>query len=196
LIEVALAAHDAIATDAYDSATIFDDATGVTVDLDLGVSKARIIAQLYEQSTVAPTPVRESRPVSGPCFVEERPAPRRRGRPKLGVVAREVTLLPHHWEWLAAQPGGTSVMLRQLVEKACEASCDAHPDAMQRERATRFISTVGKSLPNFNETVNALLSGNRERFTHELSFWPIDMATYAFRLAFGSEVCATSNAQS
>ena len=31
---------------------------------------------------------------------EEGPRP---GRPRLGVVAREVTLLPRHWDWLAAQ---------------------------------------------------------------------------------------------
>src|ERR1700739_3037247 len=42
----------------------------------------------------------------------------RPGRPKLGVVAREVTLLPRHWDWLATQPGGGSVALRKLVGEA------------------------------------------------------------------------------
>src|SRR5688572_29815503 len=51
--------------------------------------------------------------------------PRSRGRPKLGVVAREVTLLPRHWDWLASQPGGASVALRKLVEVARRSSGDA-----------------------------------------------------------------------
>lgn len=29
-------------------------------------------------------------------------APRGPGRPNLGVVAREITLLPRHWEWLSS----------------------------------------------------------------------------------------------
>lgn len=196
LIEVALAAHCAIARDADEPVMIFDDATGVAVDLNLGASKARIIAQLYEQSTTATTSFARKSPLQERRLDEVQPISRRRGRPKLGVVAREVTLLPRHWEWLAAQPGGTSVTLRRLVENACQASCDAYPDAMLRERAYLFINAVGKSLPNFNETVSALLAGNRERFTHELSFWPVDIAAYAFRLAFDSDASTTSNAHS
>src|ERR1700679_3549712 len=46
---------------------------------------------------------------------EDAPKP---GRPKLGVTAREVTLLPRHWDWLATQPGGASIALRRLVEDA------------------------------------------------------------------------------
>ena len=52
-------------------------------------------------------------------------APRPRGRPKLGVVAREITLLPRHWEWLATQPGGASVALRKLVDAARHTYADS-----------------------------------------------------------------------
>ena len=31
------------------------------------------------------------------------------------MVPREVTLLPRHWQWLAAQPGGASVALAETV---------------------------------------------------------------------------------
>src|SRR5665213_1978029 len=48
------------------------------------------------------------------------------GRPKLGVQAREVTLLPRHWDWLNSQPGGASAALRKLVEEA-----RARPGAMR-----------------------------------------------------------------
>ncbi|MFY0534142.1 DUF2239 family protein [Nannocystis pusilla] len=38
---------------------------------------------------------------------EEPPARTGPGRPKLGVVSREVSLLPRHWEWLERQPSGS-----------------------------------------------------------------------------------------
>lgn len=190
LIEVALASRAAVSDGLFDAVTIFNDTTGGVVELNLLGSQHALIAQLYEQSIRSASNEADAQGLGS----SSRPSPRRRGRPKLGVVSREVTLLPQHWEWLSAQPGGASVMLRRLVEKACQASCDAHPEAMQRERAYRFISTVGKSLPNFNETVSALLSGNSERFTRELSFWPVDMASYALRLVFGSEASAANSA--
>lgn len=190
LIEVALAARAAVSDGLSEAVTIFNDTTGCVVELNLLGSQRALIAQLYEQSIKSASREAETQGLGSNSI----PSRRRRGRPKLGVVSREVSLLPQHWEWLSAQPGGASVMLRRLVEKACHESCDAHPEAVQRERAYQFISTVGKSLPNFNETASALLSGDRERFTHELSFWPVDIASYALRLAFGSEASATNSA--
>jgi hypothetical protein len=90
---------------------IFSDATGRSLDLDLRGSDEEIVARLPR---TAPTPAPDA----------QAPEPRGRGRPKLGVVAREVTLLPRHWEWLNAQPGGASVALRKLVDEARRTSGD------------------------------------------------------------------------
>ena len=100
LIDVAMAVKAATAAGAEGPLLAFDDATGAVIDLDLRGSRAEIAARLAAASGEP----------SGP--------PRGRGRPKLGVVAREVTLAPRHWDWLAAQPGGASAALRRLVEEA------------------------------------------------------------------------------
>src|SRR6266404_5851428 len=105
LAEVALAVMTASRKAASAPVVIFDDATGRPIDLDLRGTERDIVARLPQ-------------PDSNPQAPDDQaPEPRGRGRPKLGVVAREVTLLPRHWEWLAAQPGGASVALRKLVRK-------------------------------------------------------------------------------
>lgn len=194
LIEVALAAHHASGTEDAKPVAIFDDTTGDPIDLDLRAPKAAIIAQLYEQSIATPAPDAKRGKPQVCDKADGGPPSRRRGRPKLGVVSREITLLPRHWEWLASQPGGASLMLRRLVDAACQVSGETRPAGMVRERVYRFISTVGTNRSNFNETVSALLSGNLERFTYELSFWPADVSSYALRLAFGSEPKAINGA--
>ena len=118
-------------------------------------------------------------------------APRGRGRPKLGVVAREVTLLPRHWDWLASQPGGASVALRKLVEAARRAS--EGPDRIRaaREAAYRFASAIGGDLPGFEEAMRALFAGDDVGFQARIRGWPTDIAaqlrTYAAE-AFGPDM--------
>lgn len=108
---------------------------------------------------------------------------RRPGRPKLGVVAREVTLLPRHWEWLSRQPGGASVALRKLVDEARRtyAAEDARREA--REACYAFMSTMAGDEPGFEEAARALFAGSRDRFEEELQAWPRDIAKHARRLA-------------
>jgi hypothetical protein len=110
-------------------------------------------------------------------------APRGRGRPKLGVVAREVTLLPRHWDWLAAQPGGASVALRKLVEAARRAA--EGPDRIRgsREAAYRFASAMGGNLPGFEEAMRALFAGDDAGFEARIEEWPADIAGQLRRYA-------------
>src|SRR4051812_49164964 len=114
---------------------IFSDATGRPVDLDLRGSDDEILARLPP----------------GPAAPEESALsePRGRGRPRLGVVAREVTLLPRHWEWLNAQPGGASVALRKLVEAAGRAHGDKDRSRAARDAAYHFMSAAAGNLPSF-----------------------------------------------
>jgi hypothetical protein len=101
---------------------------------------------------------------------EETPRP---GRPKLGVVAREVTLLPRHWDWLAAQPGGASVALRKLVEAA-----RADPKLQTRARRDclyRFITALVGNAPGYEEAIRALYAGQREEFIAHIEAWPADI---------------------
>ena len=110
---------------------IFSDGTGRPIDLDLRGSDDEILARL---------PAAHASPRAGSRAPSE---PRGRGRPKLGVVAREVTLLPRHWEWLNAQPGGASVALRKLVDEARRASGDRDRQRVARDAAYHFMSVDG-----------------------------------------------------
>jgi hypothetical protein len=101
---------------------------------------------------------------------EEGPRP---GRPKLGVVAREVTLLPRHWDWLATQPGGASVALRKLVEEASR-----NPKAQQRalrDAAYRFATAIVGNAPGYEEAIRALYAGHAEEFAAHIEAWPADV---------------------
>ena len=97
----------------------------------------------------------------------------RPGRPRLGVVPREVTLLPKHWDWLATQPGGASVALRKLVEEASR-----NPKAQMRQRrdaAYRFATALVGNAPGYEEAIRALYAGQRDEFAAHIEAWPADV---------------------
>jgi hypothetical protein len=111
------------------------------------------------------------------------PVPRGRGRPKLGVTAREVTLLPRHWEWLAAQPGGASAAIRRLVEQARKSEPDP---ASARDAVYRFITEMGGDRPNYEEALRALYRRDLARFAELIVDWPADVQDYVRRLLSGA----------
>ena len=113
-------------------------------------------------------------------------APRRPGRPKLGVVAREVTLLPRHWDWLNSQPGGASVALRKLVEEARRTNAARDRVRQAQEAAYRFMSAMAGNEPGYEEALRALFGGRRESFEEHIAGWPADIREYAKRLAAGA----------
>jgi hypothetical protein len=152
---------------AAEPVAIFSDATGRAVDLDLRGSVDDVLARLGK--TNEPPPASE---------------PRGRGRPKLGVVAREVTLLPRHWEWLNAQPGGASVALRKLVEVARRSNGDADRQRAARDAAYHFMSAMAGNLANFEEASRALFADDRPRFSSLIAAWPADIRDHIVKLAY------------
>ncbi len=118
-----------------------------------------------------------------PRFPPAADAPRP-GRPRLGVVPREVTLLPRHWDWLATQPGGASVALRKLVEEASRA-----PKAQQRARrdaAYRFATALVGNAPGYEEAMRALYAGQAEDFAAHIEAWPVDVRAELERMTEGA----------
>jgi hypothetical protein len=103
------------------------------------------------------------------------------------VVAREVTLLPRHWDWLAAQPGGASVALRKLVEEARRGSADADRRRAARDAAYRFMSAMAGDLPGFEEAARALFADDRQRFDDVVAAWPADIRDYTVAVASGGD---------
>ena len=118
---------------------------------------------------------------------ESQTEPRGRGRPRLGVVAKEVTLLPRHWDWLNLQPGGASVALRRLVDDARRTSGDRDRVRAAQEAAYRFMSAIAGNLPGFEEATRALFAYDRRRMTQLIAAWPDDVRDYAVRLAFADQ---------
>lgn len=148
---------------------IFDDATGRQVDFDLAGSEAEMLARL--DLPAATPPARMASPVRGP------------GRPKLGVVAREVTLLPRHWDWLAGQPGGASAALRRLVDAARAANGDRDRARMAAAAADRFMLAMLGDKPGYEEAARALYAGDGAAFGKRIAEWPGDLRAYVQRLA-------------
>jgi len=165
LDQVALAAKKAVDRGAQQPVLIYNDHTGRAIDIDSRGSDAEILARL-----ACPTPS----------------PPRGRGRPKLGVVAREVTLLPRHWQWLGSQPGGASVAIRKLVETARRANQEADQLRQRQEAAYHFILAMAGNLADFEEASRALFANDGERFRHLIGGWPADVRDHAFKLAFGA----------
>lgn len=148
---------------------VFDDATGHGIDFDLGDSDAAALERLAVH------------PVYGAPLSATPAAPRGRGRPRLGVVAREVTLLPQHWDWLATQPGGASVTLRRLVDAARRVGPD--PAKRAREAAYRFMAAIAGNASGYEEATRALFAGDRARFEALVASWPADIRDHALVLA-------------
>lgn len=112
------------------------------------------------------------------------PAPRvGPGRPKLGVVSREISLLPRHWEWLEKQPNGASAAMRRLVDEARNAPGER--DQRAREAAGRFMTAMAGNYPNYEEATRALYAGNIEGMESLIQEWPEDVRYYTKRLARG-----------
>ncbi|MGY6269400.1 DUF2239 family protein [Achromobacter denitrificans] len=180
LADVALAVKRALAAGGNDSILVFDDLSGRQVDLDLRGDDAAV-AERHRPAAVAAPQANETPSEAGS------ETPRGRGRPRLGVVAREVTLLPRHWDWLAAQPGGASVALRRLVEQARRDNESADRRRQRQEAAYRFMSGMAGNLPGFEEATRALYAEDRERFAAQVASWPQDVRDYAMGLAWPDE---------
>jgi uncharacterized protein len=134
---------------------IFEDQTGRQVDFDLRGKLAEVLTRAL------PEKVR-----TGP------------GRPRLGVVAREVSLLPRHWEWLEQQSSGASAALRRLVDEARKENPDEQRVRSTIEAADRFLSAMAGNLPGYEEATRALYGRNRERLNELVRDWPRDIRSH------------------
>lgn len=154
---------------------VFDDLTSELVELDLRGSDADVLDRLQVPELAEGG--------DAPAAPEPEDAPRGPGRPRLGVIAREVTLLPRHWEWLGSQPGGASVALRKLVEEARRTHEGKDRVRRAQEVAYRFMSAIASSLPGFEEASRALFAGDSARFDEQTQAWPDDLRSHAQSLA-------------
>lgn len=170
LSEAAIRIKQAIAGRHDAQILAFDSETSHPVEIDLRGSLADVRARFAQKSADQTSPAQEAETPRGP------------GRPKLGVVAREVTLLPRHWEWLALQPGGASVALRKLVEDARRAGSTKDRARAMQESAYRFMAAMAGDKPNYEEALRALFANDRARFHDLITHWPADIRDHIAQL--------------
>jgi hypothetical protein len=165
---------------------VFDNATSLPVEIDFRGTAEEVAQRLSSRFPGTEVPSTEAAGTTDSLAPpESTESPRRAGRPKLGVVGREVTLLPRHWDWLAAQPGGASVVIRKLVDKERKASEFKDLARKNQETVYRFIHAVGGNLAGFEEVSRALFAGNRDAFRHLTEAWPVDVRDHARWLMLG-----------
>jgi len=172
LERVVIAAKGAFDASRTSLVLIFDDATGEQIDADYSGTPAEVLRGVA---------AREARRTAPPPA--EPAAPRGPGRPRLGVVAREVTLLPRHWQWLGSQPGGASVALRKLVDDARRSSVGRDRVRRAQEVSYRVMTALAGDLPGFEDALRALFARDGAAFERHVAAWPDDVRDYARRLA-------------
>jgi hypothetical protein len=156
----------------------FEDQSGVQIDFDLRGDAQDVVARLPQHPHFAA--------LAASARVEESEAPPARsgpGRPKLGVVCREVSLLPRHWEWLERQSGGASVALRKLVEEARKHGQGKELAKRAREAVSKVMSAIAGHCPDFEEALRALYAKDTDGFVARIAAWPADVRAYLEELA-------------
>lgn len=168
LRHVALKAKQAFDAHPERALRVFDDRDARLLELPLELPAADLLAWL-------------ARPHLEDDAASARP--RRPGRPKLGVVAREVTLLPQHWDWLAAQPGGASIALRRLVDAARAVTAAEDRRRAAQEAAYRFLQAMADMAENAEDAARALFAADYHLFQAAIASWPEDVREHAEWLA-------------
>ena len=184
LPDVAVRVKSLLDADSEATVLVLDSATSEPIEIDFRGTAQDVLARL---TPTAPNvgsagPAGPTSPEDAPSAAEPGQA-KVPGRPRLGVVAREVTLLPRHWEWLNEQPGGASVTLRKLVEEARRSTAGATRIRRAQEACYRFMNTLAGNEPGFEEALRALYAGDSARFAALTESWPADVRDHARRLA-------------
>jgi len=174
----ALAVKHSLESDVPGPLLTFCDQNGQVVEIDIRGSDTELLARL------PPEGCRLQGNETALIDTWESGERRGRGRPKLGVVAREVTLLPRHWDWLAAQPGGASVTLRKLVDEARRANVDRDRQRRASECAYHFMSVMAGDMAGFEEATRALFANDAAKFRQLTEAWPADVHDYIWYLAY------------
>lgn len=152
------------------SVLIFSDATGNTMDFHFQGSEKDVLKRLeiFASDDATDVPAEEA---AGP------------GRPRLGVVSREVSLLPRQWEWLASQCGGASAILRRLVDEERKRSTGGDTVKKHQERTYKFISVMAGDRKGYEDALRALYRKDQKAFNLHIGEWPPDVKAHAQRLA-------------
>ncbi len=147
--------HAYISRHGEEGLLIFDNFSGRQIDYNFRVSLEELLGK-----ELPPTPKK------GP------------GRPRLGVVCGEISLLPRHWDWLQRQRQSASATIRRLIEAAMK---EASPEEKTREAidaAGKFLWTMAGNLSDFEEASRALYAQKWHILDAITAAWPEDIAKH------------------
>lgn len=187
LLEVALAVKAANEQHSTSRLLVFDDATGHVIDLDLRGTNADVIERLSQPQQEYAGRYESLSGPEAPSSGAGPADPNGRGRPKLGVVAREITLLPRQWEWLSSQRGGASAVIRRLVDDARRSGEALQIRRSAQEAAYKFMHGIAGDLAGYEEATRALFADDRPRLEKHISGWPADIRHHVIRLGYGPQ---------
>lgn len=145
---------------------IFDNQTGRSVDMDYSGSLEEVVSRVHEHPLLQSGPDADAEKRTGP------------GRPKIGVVSREVSLLPRHWDWLNDQPNGASGTLRMLVEEARKKNAVKDEARHLRDALHKFMWDIAGDFPNFEEATRAFFAKDFDTFRAMIADWPVDVTKF------------------
>lgn len=171
LKQVVVIVKDTLDDKEFSQLLIFDDFTGKPIDIDFRGRTAEVLQRLNNQVGHAQDAEKSEQPT------------RRVGRPKLGVVSGEVTLLPRHWEWLKSQPGGASVTLRKLVDEARRSGINRSKVRAAQEASYHFMTAMAGDFPQHEEALRALYAGDKDLFYQLIEYWTPDIRDHIKTLA-------------
>lgn len=140
--------------DGGEAVLVFEDSSGAQIDFDLRGTLEEVLARA------------------------EQPEVRGPGRPKLGVLSREVSLLPRHWDWLEQQPQGISAALRRLVDQARSSDPGKARARQLRAKVSRFMTAMAGNRPGYEEALRALFRGEQAAFEAIVKKWPKDVRAF------------------
>lgn len=163
VLEVALKVKKYLKDDGKENVLVFDDVTSAQIEFDLRGTVDAVTKRL--EAMLEPEEKK-----SGP------------GRPKLGVVSKEVTLLPQHWEWLALQPGGASVTLRKLIEEAKKKNFSKDQIRQAQDAVYKFMHAMAGDLPNYEEALRAMYAYDTKQFKKMIAAWPKDIQEHTLKV--------------
>jgi hypothetical protein len=166
LLEVAGKVKQYLQKESEASVLIFDSQSSAPIEINFRGSMENVLKRLKEE-----TGAESSSKPAGP------------GRPKLGVVSREVSLLPRHWDWLALQPGGASNALRRLVEEAKKQNVEKDRVRQSQEATYKFMHSMAGNLKHYEEAMRALYVKNKSLFETLIHDWPKDIRHHIKALA-------------
>lgn len=164
LDDVAISVKHRLKEQGSSNILIFSDSTGRQIDLDLSGTDKQVLDRLKVFTTSS------VQTQSGA------------GRPKLGVLPREISLLPSHWEWLLNQEGGSSAVIRNLIDEKMKTQL-IHKNKIAQERTYKFLSAHAGNLPSFEDAVRFLYRKDKKKFMDQISGWPKDVLKYTLSLS-------------